>query len=138
MEAMAVVRAEVGTCIAALARNAAPPILPQVQLEYIDFALWEHSHAVAATHSLDWWLSHLEGAPELLALPIDKPRPVMQNTPGIHVDVHFGSYLTERVLAMCVEAGVTLNNFLLTIWGALLMHLSSQGDFVVGIPHSLR
>ena len=85
-----------------------------------------------------WWLAQLAGAPELISLPADRPRPDVQATPARHVDVRLHRQLTARVVSLGARASATLNSALLAMWSALLLHLSEQADVVVGLPHSMR
>ena len=62
----------------------------------------------------------------------------MQATAGSHAVVHVDRDLTAGVVSLCSPAGATLNSALLTVWSALLLHLSGQTDVVVGVPHSMR
>jgi hypothetical protein len=76
--------------------------------------------------------------PELLDLPLDRPRPHVQNTDGRQAAVHLDRDLTAGVASLCASAGATLNSALLAVWSAMLLHLSGQADVVVGVPHSMR
>ena len=137
MEAIAIMRSELTVHCGALAqRQATPPLVP-LGLEYADYAVWEHArrHDEAA---LSWWTSQLQDAPELISLPLDRPRPNVQATAGSHVDVRLDCDLMVRVLSLCVSTGTTLNSALLSLWVALLALLSGQQDVVLGVPHSMR
>jgi hypothetical protein len=137
MEAIAIMRSELTVHCGALAqRQATPPLVP-LGLEYADYAVWEHArrHDEAA---LSWWTSQLQDAPELISLPLDRPRPNVQATAGSHVDVRLDCDLMVRVLSLCVSTGTTLNSALLSVWVALLALLSGQQDVVLGVPHSMR
>jgi acyl carrier protein len=137
MDAIVIIRAELAAHCAALALHRLPPPLPPLEFEYVDFALWEQSRGLDAS-ALSWWSSQLQGAPELLDLPLDRPRPDVQATDGRHTYVHLDPDLTAGVGYLCVAAGATLNSALLTVWSAMLLHLSGQTDVVVGLPHSMR
>ncbi|HXE42060.1 MAG TPA: condensation domain-containing protein, partial [Candidatus Baltobacteraceae bacterium] len=57
---------------------AAPPI------QYADYAAWQREwmQSPAMQSQLDYWKAHLAGAPQLLELPTDNPRPTTQSFPG--------------------------------------------------------
>src|SRR5262249_28099484 len=59
---------------AAAARRA--PFLPAAAVEYADFASWQRGWLAGATAAGDlaWWRERLAGAPERLALPVDRER----------------------------------------------------------------
>src|SRR5271156_1033553 len=59
------------------AAGADAPVLKPLAVQYVDFARWQSQAArgPAMQESLAWWHDRLEGAPPLLALPTDRPRP---------------------------------------------------------------
>ena len=135
---MAIMRAELATHCAALALHHMPPLMAPLEYEYADFAVWEHARGHDDDAALSWWLSQLVGAPEILDLPLDRPRPDVQATAGSHRAVHLDRGLTKDVMALCAFAGATLNSALLAMWAVLLHRLSGQVDVVIGLPHSMR
>ena len=137
MEGMAIIRAELTAHCEALLNRMTPTALPPIDFEYIDFAVWENGRVDDQT-ALTWWALHLEGVPETITLPIDRPRPDVQNTAAKHIDMHLDVESTELVLTLTASAGATLNCALLTMWGALLMHFAKQECVVIGLPHSMR
>ncbi|WP_164914669.1 condensation domain-containing protein, partial [Xanthomonas translucens] len=72
---------------------------------------------------LDFWRDHLEGAPALLALPTDHPRPALQDYRGDSVDLTLDANLTEALTALSQRHGTTLFMTVLAAWGALLARL---------------
>ena len=56
---------------------ASAQVLKPLAVQYVDFARWQSQAArgPAMQESLAWWHDRLEGAPPLLALPTDRPRP---------------------------------------------------------------
>ncbi|HMD05514.1 MAG TPA: condensation domain-containing protein, partial [Candidatus Binatus sp.] len=56
------------------------PVLQPLAIQYSDFAAWQShaAHGARMRESLAWWKRQLEGAPALLALPSDRPRPQRQ------------------------------------------------------------
>src|SRR5690606_41830655 len=53
--------------------------LPPLDLQYSDFSVWQHQHFSqhALQHQLSYWQHTLAGAPAMLNLPTDKPRPAV-------------------------------------------------------------
>jgi hypothetical protein len=137
MDAMAIIRGEIATHCAALVLLHPPPSLAPFECEYADFALWEHA-CVNDDATLSWWVSQLAGAPDLIDLPLDRPRPDSQATAGRHHDVMIDQELTRHIMTLCAAAGATLNSTLLAFWGSLLLRISGQKDVIVGVPHSMR
>ncbi|ONI86818.1 hypothetical protein ALI22I_24845 [Saccharothrix sp. ALI-22-I] len=109
------------------------PDLPALRLQYPDFAVWQRDRMaddVAAEH-LDYWARHLAGAPELLTLPTDRPRPPVVTHRGA---LRYG-YVPIRPLEELARAhGVTVFMVLLAGFAARLGRLAGQDDVVVGTP----
>ena len=60
------------------------PTLPPPPIQYADFAVWqdEQADSGAFTEDLEFWRTELTGAPTLLDLPADRPRPAEQTPAG--------------------------------------------------------
>ncbi|HET8774712.1 MAG TPA: non-ribosomal peptide synthase/polyketide synthase, partial [Thermoanaerobaculia bacterium] len=130
---------EVATLYAAFVRGEADP-LPELEIQYADYAQWQRSwlQGEELARQLDFWKGHLTGAPALLSLPLDRPRPAVQSVAGAMVPVALPPALTAGLRAFSQRHGVTLFMTLLSAWGALLSRLSGQQDVVVGTPVANR
>ncbi|HVG43810.1 MAG TPA: amino acid adenylation domain-containing protein, partial [Longimicrobium sp.] len=126
---------ELSGAYAALARGE-EPALPPVPLQYADFAAWQREHLVGERldRELAYWRGRLEGAPPLLELPSDRPRPPRQSFRGADLPVHLPPELAGRVRALSRREGATPFMVLLAAWQALLGRLANQDDVVVGTP----
>ena len=53
-------------------------------MQYADYALWQRQWLTGRVleQQLAYWRSSWHGAPELLELPTDRPRPAVQSLPG--------------------------------------------------------
>jgi amino acid adenylation domain-containing protein len=114
--------------------------LPALQVQYPDFAAWQRrwlSGAVLQRQS-DYWRRTLHGAPELIDLPTDRPRPQRQDHAGAAVEFEFDESLTAQLKALGQRHGMTLFMTLLAAWGAVLLRLSGQGEVVIGAPVANR
>ena len=58
--------------------------LPELSVQYADFAVWQRQwlSGEVLKRQLDYWQQQLAGAPPLLALPTDRPRPAVQTFRG--------------------------------------------------------
>ncbi|MFP2934805.1 condensation domain-containing protein, partial [Pyxidicoccus sp. 3LG] len=83
---------------------------------------------------LGWWRQHLLGAPPVLELPTDGPRPASQSHRGASYPVHVPRELSEALEALCQEEGVTPFMALLAAFQLLLSRYSGQDDITVGSP----
>ncbi|MBI4662223.1 MAG: amino acid adenylation domain-containing protein [Verrucomicrobia bacterium] len=117
-----------------------PSPLPDLPIQYADFALWQHQHhqdeVVAA--QLAYWTRQLEGIPNILELPADHPRPVIQTYRGAHQPFVFDRALTKALMALGQTENATLFMVLLALFKTLLHRYTGQGDVVVGSPIANR
>nr|WP_301542280.1 non-ribosomal peptide synthetase [Pyxidicoccus fallax] len=110
--------------------------LPALPIQYADFAAWQRSwlRGEALARQLGYWKRQLAGAPAVLELPTDKPRPTVLSSRGAYQPVRFSKPLTEALLALCQREGVTPFMLLLAGWQVLLSRYSGQEDLCVGSP----
>ncbi|MCY1045882.1 amino acid adenylation domain-containing protein [Corallococcus sp. bb12-1] len=116
------------------------PSLPELPLHYADFARWQQERATggATQPQLTYWKEHLAGAPGLLELPTDRPRPAAQRFQGATRRFTVPLELVSRLKARGREAESTLFMTLLATFGVLLSRHSRQKDLVVGFPIANR
>ncbi|MFG2572651.1 amino acid adenylation domain-containing protein [Streptomyces sp. NPDC048481] len=108
------------------------PAWPALRVQYADFALWQHELLAGEedpdslmARQLDYWRTALAGAPELLELPTDRPRPAVAGNGGAVVELTVPAGVHESLAAlarthqaslfMVVQAGIAT---LLTRMGA--------------------
>jgi len=130
---------EVGALYEAHSQGHEDPLQP-LTLQYADYAAWQRQwlQGERLQAQLDYWKANLTGAPELLDLPIDRPRPAVQSYAGASVELHLSAELTQGLKALGQRHGATLFMTLLAGWSVLMARLSGQGDVVVGTPVANR
>ncbi|HEX3531511.1 MAG TPA: non-ribosomal peptide synthase/polyketide synthase, partial [Thermoanaerobaculia bacterium] len=113
--------------------SATPSPLPELPVQYADFAVWQRSwlQGEVLAEQLGYWRRVLAGAP-MLALPTDRPRQAVQRFTGADEPLAFSSGLSELVLALCRREGVTPYMALLAGLLVLLHRITGQDDVVVG------
>jgi amino acid adenylation domain-containing protein len=116
----------VGEFLDAYAR---PGSLADLPIQYADFAAWERRQSYP--DQLAYWRKRLAGAPPVLELPLDRPRPVTRDDRGAEVSFALDG---ERVRAAAREAGVTAFSLLLTAFAHVLHRHCATEDVVVGVP----
>ncbi|HEX6913190.1 MAG TPA: condensation domain-containing protein, partial [Longimicrobium sp.] len=111
------------------------PLAP-LPLQYADFAAWqrEQGRGPAAERGLAYWTERLAGAPGLLELPADRPRPAAPSYRGGAVPVHVPAPAAERLRALGRAEGATPFMVLLAAFQLLLARWSGTDDVVVGSP----
>lgn len=110
--------------------------LPALTDQYADFVAWQHDQQ--ASGQLDYWLERLAGAPELLTLPVDRPRPRLQSFAGAAYEFSIPEELLGSLRGLCRTSRCTLFMVLLAAFQALLAMHSGQDDVVVGTPVAAR
>lgn len=117
-----------------------PSPLPPLEIQYADYGGWQRQQLStnALNNSLAFWKSHLAGAPPLLELSTDHPRPALQTFRGARVPFTLDEDLTASLRAESKRQGVTLFMTLYAAFAVLLSRYSSQNDLVIGVPASGR
>ena len=87
---------------------------------------------------LAFWQEALAGAPALLDLPTDRPRPAVQSHAGSAIDVMLDADVTRGLHALARRHGATLFMVLQAGWSVLMGRLSGQDDVVIGTPVANR
>lgn len=114
--------------------------LPDLSIQYADFAHWQKQWLTGEVlHSqLDYWKKQLEGAPPVLELPTDRPRPSIQTFTGRTKYFHLNQELTSQLKTLSRRSSVTLFMTLLAAFSTLLSRYSGQDDIVIGSPIANR
>ena len=112
----------------------APCRLPDLAIQYADFAEWQRNAPVARAllAQTDYWRKELAGLPPLLALPTDRPRPVVSSSRGAKHSVRLTAMVSKHLRKLCRAERTTLFMGLLAIYQTLLGHVSGQSDVPVG------
>jgi hypothetical protein len=116
------------------------PRLPELPLQYSDFAVWQRERLTGAVldELLAYWTGQLDGAPALLRLPLDRPRPPVQRHHGSHLDLSLPRELVQPLVELGRAEGVTFYMTMLAIFAALLYRISGEADVVIGSPIANR
>jgi amino acid adenylation domain-containing protein len=132
---MGVLFRELSTLYAAYREGGESP-LAELAVQYADYAVWqrEQLEGEVLDRQLSYWRERLSGAPELLELPTDHPRPAVQTYRGASVPVELSPELLERLQALGRSEGTTLYMTLLGAFQVLLSRYGAGDDVVVGSP----
>ncbi|HEX2093064.1 MAG TPA: amino acid adenylation domain-containing protein, partial [Longimicrobiaceae bacterium] len=130
---------ELSTLYGAFRRGEADP-LPPLPVQYADYAAWQRRwvDGEVLARQADYWQRMLAGAPEVLELPTDRPRPALQDHTGAVVRLALDEALTAGLKALGRRHGTTPFMTLLAGWATVLSRLSRQLDVVVGTPTANR
>ncbi|HEX8904992.1 MAG TPA: condensation domain-containing protein, partial [Longimicrobiaceae bacterium] len=113
-----------------------PSPLAELPVQYADYAVWQREAMGdrALERHLAWWRQRLAGAPALLELPTDHPRPAVQTHGGAVKFADFPRPLLDRLQALGRVEEATLFMVLLGAFQVLLSKYSGSRDVVVGTP----
>ena len=117
-----------------------PSPLPELPIQFADFAVWQRQwlQGKVLEKQLSYWKRQLDGAPTLLKLPTDIPRPTVQNFQGARQTLVLSQTLSASLKALSRHERVTLFMTLMAAFKTLLHCYIGQDDIVVGSPIANR
>ena len=113
-----------------------PPALSRLPIQYGDYAVWQQQRVDEATFAEDlaFWEENLRGAPELLELPSDRPRPSVQSYRGARQRFRFNATLTEALRNCSRREKTSLFTVFAAAFNTLLYRYTGSEDILLGIP----
>ncbi|HKH43208.1 MAG TPA: amino acid adenylation domain-containing protein, partial [Thermoanaerobaculia bacterium] len=125
-----------GVLLREIAALAAESPLPDLPVQYADFAVWQRGwlQGEVLEAQLASWKRRLAGAPHVLELPTDRTRPAVQTTRGAVRPIDLPPDLSAALRKLCREEGATPFMALLAAWSVLLGRHAGQEDVLVGCP----
>jgi amino acid adenylation domain-containing protein len=117
-------------------RRGAPSPLPELPLQYADFAAWQRSRLAGPVleELLRFWRERLAAPRPVLELPFDRPRPSIQTYRGARLPLELPPEVTERLRELGRAEGATLFMVVLACLQILLHRYSGQDDLTIGTP----
>jgi amino acid adenylation domain-containing protein len=136
---MGVLVREVAALYEAFANGTDVP-LPELPVQYADYSVWQREwlQGVVLDEQMSYWREQLAGAPTVLELPTDRPRPPVQSFAGTLHSFEISRELSEQLNALSRRQGVTMFMTLLAAYQTLLHRYTNQTDIVVGTPIANR
>ncbi len=110
--------------------------LPELKLNYKDFAEWRHLEEQQKTiaKQKDFWLRQYSELPETLELPVDFTRPSVKADKANKLHFEVGALETSKLKSIAEEEGATMFMVVFSIFNVLLSKLSAREDIVIGAP----
>ncbi len=116
------------------------PVLPDLPVQFVDYAGWERE-AIARgefEEQMDFWRGHLEGAPQVLSLPLDRPRPAVQTFEGSWVKFSLSPSAVALIDGLAKARRATRFQVLLAGYQTVLARWQSREDIIIGTPAANR
>ncbi len=130
---LAVMLSELGALYPARAAGRPSP-LPELGIQYADYTFWQRDWMrgeVLQAH-VGHWTARLAGAPAVLELPADRPRPPVMTFRGAAPRIRIPDLLSRALRSFSREHQVTLFSTMFAGFAALLYRYTGQQDLLVG------
>ncbi|WP_374015851.1 amino acid adenylation domain-containing protein [Paenibacillus thiaminolyticus] len=110
--------------------------LPELPVQYADYVIWQSERLTDEflEQESNFWLNHLAGAPTVLQLPADRPRPPEQSYRGMNCSSVVESELSDRLLQLAREERVTPYMLFFAVFNVLLFRYTGQKEILIGTP----
>ncbi|MFD6926468.1 amino acid adenylation domain-containing protein, partial [Streptomyces sp. NPDC059944] len=121
------------------------PTWPALPVQYADYTLWQRQLLGAEDDpdsllrkQLAYWTAALEGSPDRLELPFDRPRPKVAGYRGDMVPVRIGAELHRTLIDLARDTNTTVFMVFQAAVATLLSRLGAGSDIPIGTPSTGR
>ncbi|MET0648818.1 MAG: amino acid adenylation domain-containing protein, partial [Pyrinomonadaceae bacterium] len=113
-----------------------PSPLEELPVQYADYARWQRERLQGETlrREVEYWRAQLDGAPTLLELETDHPRPTLRTPRGAQHAVSFSPELSRALREFSWREGATPFMAYMAAFHALLHRATGQEEILVGTP----
>ncbi|WP_405164219.1 amino acid adenylation domain-containing protein [Nocardia sp. NBC_01499] len=122
-------------------REHRPPGWRPLPVQYVDYTLWQREWLGSPddpdsvlSQQFNYWRAELDGVPEQLRLPTDRPRPRVASYRGDVVPFDIDSSLRAEVARLAARDGATVSMVLQSALAVLLFKLGAGEDIPIGAP----
>ncbi|MBE0377183.1 non-ribosomal peptide synthetase [Pseudoalteromonas prydzensis] len=112
--------------------------LPNLSVQYGDFAVWQTQKLQDSQSQKDYWLKQLNGLPQVHNLPLDRARPQKQTFAGSMHELVIDKERVDALQRLANSHDSTLFMVLHAAFSILLSGYSGQKDIVIGTPVANR
>jgi amino acid adenylation domain-containing protein len=116
------------------------PRLPELPVQYADYAVWQRENLRGAEleRLLDFWTREVQGAPQVLRLPTDRPHPDVLTFAGRLETLVIDGELGAKLRSFGRERGATLFMTMVAAFATLVNSYSDQDDMLIGVGMANR
>ncbi len=116
-------------------RSGEDPQWTPLPVQYADYTLWQRDVLAAEEETqLDYWQSTLEGLPDRIELPLDRPHPAVATFRGELHTFGWDADLHTRLSTVARECGASVFMVVHAGLAALLTRLGTGTDIPIGSP----
>ncbi|MFD7662155.1 non-ribosomal peptide synthase/polyketide synthase [Streptomyces sp. NPDC059788] len=115
------------------------PDWPELPVQYVDYTLWqrellgdENDPDSVFTQQVAYWRDQLDGLPDLVSFPTDRPRPAVASYAGEHLTFDLDPALHRRLVELARQSNTTVFMVLQAAMAALLTRLGGGHDIPLG------
>ena len=110
--------------------------LPTSPIQYGDYIVWQQQQTSerGSADDLSFWGENLRGAPQILELPLDRPRPATLSYRGAKQRFKLDPELSGGLRALSKREQTSLFTLFAAALNTLLYRYTGQEDILVGIP----
>ncbi|MEI5102903.1 amino acid adenylation domain-containing protein [Streptomyces sp. PmtG] len=131
---------DVLTAYAARKEGSGPQWEP-LPVQYKDYTLWqrqllgdENDPSSVTAAQLEHWRQQLDGVPQPVQLPLDRPRPTVTDHRGGYVDFELEPELFAGIGKLAAGSGATAPMVSQAVLAVLLHHFGAGNDLTIGSP----
>lgn len=108
----------------------------ELPLQYADYTIWQREWLGGEKYlkQLAYWKNNLEGIPSYVDMPIDKPRPPVQQYRGSYIRFDIPHSLYENIVSISKQNRVTVFTTMLSAFSLLITQANRQDEIVIGTP----
>ncbi|WP_116248100.1 non-ribosomal peptide synthetase [Nocardiopsis sp. FIRDI 009] len=116
------------------------PRLPEPPVQYVDYTAWQHENLTEEVLAdlARFWRKELGGAPPVLELPSDRPRPPVQTFRGDMLPIRLSPEVSRRIRELSGELGATPYMTVLAAFQAVVGRWARTRDVVVSTGVATR
>ena len=111
-----------------------PAELPELSIQYADYAVWQRNwlRGEVLEQQLAYWRKQLEGAPPVLLLPTDRPRPAKPRLHGVIHRFLLPTSVADAIRSLSRQQGTTAFMTMLAAFQTLILRYTQRPDIVLG------